>query len=259
MTMMLHNIKNLWLAYSERILVTIAALVVVVCLAVVAAVRDNAPRTMADPPTESEITFNMEANRAYTADDGVVVIPASVTPRSSNTPSVAKPASSDSDTSENAVVPTAEPMPAAVKIGGNYTLPEDVLMEDGSIGLLSIPKLNLSVNVFETEDEMEAMSHGVAHFKTTSAWSGNIGLCSHNVNFDLTDGYFKNIHTLQHGDTINYQTALGSRSYSVETVAEIAETDWSYLGRTEDDRITLITCISGKPRSRLVVQAIAAD
>jgi LPXTG-site transpeptidase (sortase) family protein len=258
MTMMLHNIKNLWLAYSERILVTIAARVVVVCLAVVAAIRDNAPRTMADPPTESEITFNMEANRAYNAEDGVVVIPASVTPKN-DTHSVAEPTTSDSGTSENIAVPTEEPESAAVKIGGNYTLPEDVLMEDGSIGLLSIPKLDLSVNVFETEDEMEAMSHGVAHFKTTSAWDGNVGLCSHNVNFDLTDGYFKNLHTLENSDTISYQTALGSRSYTVETVAEIAETDWSYLGRTEDDRITLITCISGKPRSRLVVQAIAAD
>ncbi len=103
------------------------------------------------------------------------------------------------------------------------------------------------------------MSHGVAHFKTTSSWDGNIGLCSHNVNFDLTDGFFKYIHTLQAGDTIGYTTALGSRSYAVQTVAEITETDWSYLNRTEDNRVTLITCISGRPRSRLVVQAIAAD
>ena len=130
-------------------------------------------------------------------------------------------------------------------------------MADGSIGLLSIPKLKLSVNVFETDDEMEAMTHGLAHFKTTSAWSGNIGVCGHNVNFDLTDGYFKNLHTLKTGDIISYNTALGSRTYTVETVAEISETDWSYLGRTEDDRITLITCISGKPTMRLVVQAIA--
>jgi LPXTG-site transpeptidase (sortase) family protein len=255
--MMMHNIKNLWLAHSERILVTIVALVVVVCLAVVAAIRDSAPRTMADTLTESEITFDMEANRAYSADDGVVIIPASVMPKSGAAPSVAEPTSSDAVESTAATATTQEP--AAVKIGGNYTLPEDALMEDGSIGLLSIPKLNLSVNVFETADEMEAMSYGVAHFKTTSAWSGNIGLCSHNVNFDLTDGYFKNIHSLENGDIISYKTALGSKSYTVETVAEITETDWSYLGRTEDDRITLITCISGKPRSRLVVQAVVAD
>ncbi|MCL2433263.1 MAG: sortase, partial [Clostridia bacterium] len=60
------------------------------------------------------------------------------------------------------------------------------------------------------------------------------------------------------GDTIIYTTALGTRAYAVTVAREIAETDWSYLGRTEDDRITLITCISGKPHSRLVVQAVAA-
>jgi LPXTG-site transpeptidase (sortase) family protein len=76
------------------------------------------------------------------------------------------------------------------------------------------------------------------------------------VNFNLTDGFFKNLHTLSEGDIITYRSALGTKNYAVETVAEIAETDWSYLGRTEDDRITLITCISGKPRSRLVVQGV---
>ena len=30
--------------------------------------------TIADPPTETEVTFDLEKNRAYTAEDGVVVI-----------------------------------------------------------------------------------------------------------------------------------------------------------------------------------------
>jgi LPXTG-site transpeptidase (sortase) family protein len=219
----------------------------------------GAPKLLADAPTETEITFDMEANRAYTASDGVVVIPASVIP-ADEAPAAAVDTSPAFYVSDDAVSQTASnPASAAapVKIGGNYTIPEDVMMSDGSVGVLSIPKLSLAVNVYETEDEMEAMTHGLAHFKTTSAWSGNIGICGHNVNFDLTDGYFKNIHMLKAGDVINYTTALGSRNYAVETVAEIAETDWSYLGRTEDNRITLITCISGKPRSRLVVQAVA--
>ncbi len=42
----------------------------------------------------------------------------------------------------------------------------------------------------------------------------------------------------------------------MESVAEIAETDWSRLGRTQDNRVTLITCISGKPSLRLCVQAV---
>jgi LPXTG-site transpeptidase (sortase) family protein len=240
---MMNRIKTLWAAYGRWVWLALPVVTLTVCLAISAATAGNSPRTIAEPPAEREITFDMEQNRAYTAEDGIVVIPASVTPGSGGAVTHA--------------ATIAAPEPAAVKTGGNYTLPEEVQMPDGSIGLLSIPKLSLSVSAYETADEMEAMSHGVAHFKTTSSWLGNIGLCGHNQNFDLTDGYFKQLHTLVPGDTISYQTALGTKTYTVETVAEIIETDWSYLGRTEDDRVTLITCISGKPRSRLVVQAVA--
>jgi LPXTG-site transpeptidase (sortase) family protein len=209
------------------------------------------PRTIAEPPTEQEITFDLEKNRVYEASDGVIVIGDTSTPAAQ---AVTVSATVSATTMEvESATPSA---PTPVKAGGAYTLPEDALLPDGSIGILSIPKLELTVGVFETADEMEAMTHGLAHFKTTSAWAGNIGVCGHNVNFDLTDGHFKRLHTLSEGDIITYQTALGTKTYAVETVAEIAETDWSYLGRTENDRITLITCISGKPRSRLVVQGV---
>jgi len=246
--MAMNRIKALCSSYGGWMLLALPVVVVVLCLAVSAAKPE--PRTIAEPPTETEITFDMDKNRAYTAEDGVIVIGDMVTPAAAKTE--AAPLVAATETASEAAPTVAA---ATAKVGGAYTLPEDTLMADGSIGLLSIPKLNLAVNVFETDDEMEAMSHGLAHFKTTSAWSGNIGLCGHNVNFDLTDGYLKNLHTLKIGDSISYKTALGSRTYTVETVTEIAETDWSYLGRTEDDRVTLITCISGKPTMRLVVQA----
>ncbi len=254
----MNRIKALWSHQYLKLILILSVAAIMIGLVASSAVMttvSGAPKLMAEAPTEAEITFDMEANRAYTASDGVVVIPASITP-TNEAPAAVDDTAPAFYFSGDAV---AEAVPAVVpvKIGGNYTLPEDVMMADGSVGVLSIPKLSLAVNVYETEDEMEAMTHGVAHFKTTSAWSGNIGLCAHNQNFDLTDGYFKNIHTLQAGDIISYTTALGSRTYAVETVTEISETDWSYLGRTEDNRVTLITCISGKPRSRLVVQAVA--
>ncbi len=243
--------------YRKWFILTAALVLVVLATTVAGSFTSPAPKLLADAPTETEITFDMEVNRAYTASDGVVVIPASVATDAGVVNANTDSAPSDVQPEVN-VAPVVVTEPAVVKDGGNYTLPEDVQLADGSIGLLTIPKLSLSVSVFETADEMEAMSHGVAHFKTTSAWDGNIGLCGHNRNFDLTDGFFLNIHTLKAGDIISYKTALGVRTYAVEIVAEIAETDWSYLGRTGDNRITLITCISGKPRSRLVVQAVAA-
>ena len=39
-------------------------------------------------------------------------------------------------------------------------------------------------------------------------------------------------------------------------IKEISEDDWSALTRTEDNRITLVTCITGKPNMRLMVQAL---
>ena len=246
----MNRIKALCSSYGGWMLLSLPVVVVVLCVAVSAAKPQ--PRTIAEPPAETEITFDMDRNRAYTAADGIIVIGDMVTPTAAKTD--AAPPVANLDTAQES---TPAPALNYIKVGGLYTLPEDAQMADRSIGLLSIPKLGLAVNVYETDDEMEAMTRGLAHFKTTSAWAGNIGLCGHNVNFNLTDGYFKNLHTLKIGDTISYKTALGSRTYTVETVAEIAETDWSYLGRTEDDRVTLITCISGKPTSRLVVQAVA--
>ena len=42
----------------------------------------------------------------------------------------------------------------------------------------------------------------------------------------------------------------------VETKTIIEETDFSYLKSTDDNRITLITCVSGQKEKRLCVQAV---
>lgn len=199
-------------------------------------------RTEATPPSESEITFDMNANKAYTAEDGVVVIPAA--DRTERPGLISDP----TKIWKNADTLSTE----------NYTLPEDTELDDGSIGILSIPKLNLSAPVYETEagGEIETMTKGIAHFAVTSAWDGNIGLCSHNVAPAGAVAYFRDIYKLQTGDSLSYKTALGEREYKVSTVKEIPEDDWSALTRTEDNRLTLVTCITGKPTMRLLVQAV---
>lgn len=62
----------------------------------------------------------------------------------------------------------------------DFTLPETVTEEDGSIGTITIPAVGIQMEVFETDDAMEDMRKGAAHFKSTSAWNGNIGLSGHN-------------------------------------------------------------------------------
>ena len=149
-------------------------------------------------------------------------------------------------------VPQTDPDDAADT--GNYTLPEKAELKDGSIGVLTIESIGVSAPVYETDDEMEAMKKGIAHYKTTSAWTGNIGVCAHNGNASYC--WFHNLHKVEKGDVVTYRTALGTRTYEVAEIKEIEETDWSMLGRTEDNRITMTTCIDGEPSKRLVVQAV---
>ena len=243
------KMKDIWYRCGGWLLLLgIPLAVVVIGLAVGQTTPNKTPhRTEAAPPAESDVTFDMEVNQTYTAEDGVVVIPASEQPGKSQAKPVEHLPNPDQAWEDYASLSTQ-----------GYTLPEDAVLPDGSMGLLTIPKLDLSAPVYETEEggEIESMTKGLAHFAVTSAWDGNIGLCSHNVAPAGAVAYFRDIHKLAEGDIIRYKTALGEREYRVTEVKEISEDDWTALGRTEDNRLTLITCITGKPNMRLMVQAV---
>ena len=241
------NSRNKWLLLC--LIPVIAAIFFVVNLT-----RPEAEsiRTLAELPKESEVTFNMEDNRAYTAEDGVIIIPASV-----------QEAVETEDFQSNVSTTLSDPSqiwedPSSLSTD-SYTLPEDVTVADGSIGTLTIPKLELSAPVYEAEEgeELESMTKGIAHIAVTSAWEGNIGLASHNEAPTGAVAYFRDIHLLEQGDSISYKSSLGERQYRVEKVQEISDEDWSFLSPSAADgnKITLITCITGKPNSRLMVQA----
>lgn len=247
---MTEKIKELWSHYGRWFTLGILLAALTLSIAVWQTSRANRPleRTTADPLAESEITFDLERNRAYTSEDGIVVIQPTEEPEG------------ESETPEtNSATLTSNPdqiWESAELSAEDYTLPEEIKLEDGSIGTLVIPKLDLTASVYETEDEMESMTKGIAHFTTTTAWDGNIGLCSHNVAPKGAVAFFRDIHQLKQGDSLVYKTLQGERHYQVTQVLEIAQDDWGYLGRTEDNRITLITCITGKPEKRLMVQAV---
>lgn len=159
----------------------------------------------------------------------------------------------DGNTSYHPSSPAAPNGPDQIQVSytDNFTLPDGLFYEDGSIGALSIPKLNLSVKVYEDES-LENLKKGVGHFKSTSSWNGNVGFAGHNRG--LAD-HFGSIHTLKNGDRIIYTTKLGTRTYEVYFVGQIHETDFSRLGRTENNIVTLITCAANRPELRVCVQA----
>ncbi|NBI11821.1 class D sortase [Colidextribacter sp. OB.20] len=133
-----------------------------------------------------------------------------------------------------------------------YTSVEGMAYKDGHIGTVKIPSLKISMKLWEGETNA-SMKKGLGHYSSTSAWDGNVGICGHNRGAKYSIGSIKN---LEQGDTITYTTVYGTRTYAVETVKIISNTDWSYLQATTDNRITLTTCLADHPESRVVVQAV---
>ena len=118
---------------------------------------------------------------------------------------------------------------------------------------LEIPKINLKANInFGTTEE--TMNKFIGHFDTTEVWKGNIGLAAHNRGYPVN--YFGRLKELQIGDEIIYTTVYGKRIYRVVISTIIEDTDWSYLQKTEDNILTLITCVENQPQYRRCIQAV---
>ena len=132
-----------------------------------------------------------------------------------------------------------------------------VIHYDDELGTLTIPDILLDNAPIRESVELSTLSQTIGHFPSTSIYEGNIGLASHNSG-DKGD-FFKNLNKINIGSEIYYQTDFGVRRYIVKTIAIIDETDWSYLQETEDNRITLITCVKGQKSKRLCVQALESE
>lgn len=129
----------------------------------------------------------------------------------------------------------------------------EVVDEIQQVGTIKIPIFNLVAPVAEGTTE-KIMNQYVGHFENTSLWDGNIGLAAHNRGYRVN--YFANIKDLQIGDEIIYEIENQSRTYLVNEITIIEDTDWSYLQETNDNRITLITCVENEPSYRRCIQGI---
>lgn len=136
-------------------------------------------------------------------------------------------------------------------------LEQKEIKHNDSIGTLTIPDILLDNAPIKESVELSTLSEAIGHFTSTSLYSGNVGLASHNGGGK--GDYFKNLNKVKKGSEIYYQTDFGVRRYIVKTIAIIDETDWSYLQETEDNRITLITCVKGQKSKRLCVQALESE
>jgi sortase A len=134
----------------------------------------------------------------------------------------------------------------------NHTVTSVDVNSDGSIGRLSIPELDLNVKVYENTD-LDTMKRGVGHFSFTSQWDGNVGLASHNRG---SASYFKGIWNLDYGDKIVYTTSEGTRAYYVDSKQKIDENDLSYLNASDENMLSLITCVENQSGYRWLIRAV---
>lgn len=129
-------------------------------------------------------------------------------------------------------------------------------LENNILGSLIINKINLNAEVKEGSSS-EVLKDYIGHIEETAKYDGNVGLAAHNRGNGHS--YFARINELELGDEIVYRTKFEERRYKVINKKEILETDWSLLGNTKENKLTLITCIRNRVNQRLCVQAVQQE
>ena len=129
---------------------------------------------------------------------------------------------------------------------------EKIEFEEGTLGILKIEKIELEAPVKEGST-IDVLKNYIGHIEETENFDGNIGLAAHNRGNEFS--YFARLNELVEGDIVIYKSIYGTRTYKVDKIEVILETDWSNFANTEINKLTMITCISNRPTQRLCVQA----
>ena len=116
---------------------------------------------------------------------------------------------------------------------------------------IEIPIINLKAKIAEGTTK-EVMDKYVGHFEDTQKTYGNIGLAAHNRGYEKN--YFADLKKLKVGDKIIYRYENFTKEYSVTKHYIIKDTDWTNLENTEENRITLITCVENQKEYRRCIQ-----
>lgn len=117
---------------------------------------------------------------------------------------------------------------------------------------LNIPKIELIAPIFEGTTN-DILNEFVGHFEETQIIDGNIGLAAHNRGYNKN--YFSRLKELKEDDEIIYEYGQIKKIYEVKKNKIIKDTDWSVLENTEENRLTLITCVENEPYYRRCIIA----
>ena len=128
--------------------------------------------------------------------------------------------------------------------------------EENYIWQIEIEKISLKAEIAEGTNK-EILNKYIGHFEETQKERGNIGLAAHNRGYEVN--YFKDLKLLQEGDEIKYKYNQYENTYEVTKNIIIKDTDWQYLENTEENTLTLITCVENEPNYRRCVQAVEKE
>lgn len=78
-------------------------------------------------------------------------------------------------------------------------------------------------------------------------------MLGHNRGYE--NNYFENLKNVQEGQLVYYQTKNETKTYEVTEIRKISENDIDVVKNTQENKITLITCVENEPKSRLCVVA----
>jgi sortase A len=130
-----------------------------------------------------------------------------------------------------------------------------LVLDPGLIGLVQIPRLDISVVVREGVDD-KTLGRAVGHVSTTPlpGSPGNVGIAAHR------DTYFRNVRNIRNGDTIRMVTPKGTYEYVVDSLKIVDPKEVSVLDPTPQPAITLVTCYPfnfiGSAPKRFIVRAL---
>lgn len=132
--------------------------------------------------------------------------------------------------------------------------PYERVRAGGLVGMLDVPRLNLSTPVIEGDDD-RTLKRAVGHLPDTPMpWQdGNSAMAGHR------DGLFRPLKDVKIGDEIRFRTTREEFTYRVTRTSIVEPDDLSVLRPGSPSSLTLITCYPftfvGSAPQRFVVRA----
>ena len=157
-----------------------------------------------------------------------------------------------------ALLTSAPRLPTRSATLANYSANSPRIPIDGLLGLMEIPRLEISA-VYEEGVDDDTLAGGIGHVPGTPlpGETGNSALAAHR------DTYFHRLGEIQVGDFINVKTRRGEHHYRVARTAIVKPGDISVLDNTPVATLTLVTCYPfryvGTAPQRFVVTATMQD